>query len=76
MGGVLAWFAGAHWWATGLAAVFVGCAWIAVGVQSYQARVRPSRATLYTMALATAALVLAVVWPQIEPHLIRMLTNR
>ena len=75
-GGVLAWFAGAHGWVTGLAAVIVGCAWIAVGVQSYHARVRPSRATLYTMALATAALVLAVVWPQIEPDLIRMLTKR
>src|SRR5687768_9518835 len=31
---VLAWFAEAHWWATGLAAVIVGGAWIAVGVQT------------------------------------------
>jgi hypothetical protein len=75
-GGLLAWFGAAHWWATGLAAVVVGGAWIAVGVQSYQARVRPSRATLYAMALATGALLLAIVWPQIEPDLIRMLTKR
>jgi hypothetical protein len=75
-GSVLAWFADAHSWATGLAAVIVGGAWIAVAVQARHARARPSRATLQMMALATAALVLAVLWPRIEPHVIRVLAER
>jgi hypothetical protein len=75
IGSVLAWFAAAHWWATGLAAVIVGGAWIAVGVQARQARSRPSRATVYLMALATAALLLALMWPRIEPQVIRVFTE-
>jgi hypothetical protein len=75
-GSVLAWFAEAHWWATGLAVVIVGGAWIAVAIQAGHARARPSRATLYMMALATAALLLAVLWPRIEPHVIRVVTER
>jgi hypothetical protein len=75
-GSVLAWFADAHWWATGLAAVIVSGAWMAVGVNARQARAKPSRATLYMMALATAALVLAVLWPRIEPYVIRAVTQR
>jgi hypothetical protein len=75
-GGVLAWFAGAHTWATALAAVIVVGAWISVGVQSHRAQRSPSRATVYTMACATAVLVLAVLWPRIEPHVIRAVTHR
>lgn len=37
---------------------------------------KPSRATLYTMALATAVLVLAMLWPRVEPHVIRAVTQR
>jgi hypothetical protein len=75
-GSVLAWFAGAHSWATAVAAVIVAGAWMSIGVQSRRGRRSPSRATLYTMALATAVLVVAVIWPGIEPHVIRAVTQR
>src|SRR5688500_1318696 len=75
-GSVLAWFADVHWWATALATVLVGGAWIALGVNARQARAKPTRATLYLMASATAALVLAMLWPRIEPHVIRAVTQR
>jgi len=74
-GSVLAWLADAHWWATGLAAAIVGGAWIAIGMSARRAQARPSRATLCVMALATAALVLAVLWPRLEPHVIRAVTR-
>jgi hypothetical protein len=59
-GGLLAWFAGAHSWATALAAVIVAGAWISIGFQSHRAWQKPSRATLYMMTLATAVLIVAV----------------
>ena len=75
-GGLLAWFAGVHSWTTALAAVIVAGAWTSIRFQSRRARRSPSRATLYTMALATAVLLLAVLWPRIEPHVIRAVTQR
>lgn len=75
-GSLLAWFAQAHSWATALAGVVVAGAWVSIRLQSRRARRRPSRATLYTMALATAVLGLAVLWPRIEPHVIRAVTQR
>jgi hypothetical protein len=75
-GSLLAWFGEAHSWATALAGVIVAGAWISIGLQSRRARRRPSGATLYTMALASAVLVLAVLWPCIEPHVIRAVTHR
>jgi len=75
-GSMLAWFAGADSWATALAAVIVAGAWISIGVQSRGGRRSPSRGTLYTMALATAILVLAVIWPRIEPNVIRAVMRR
>jgi hypothetical protein len=75
-GGVLAWFGGIQSWATSLATVIVGGAWIAVGIQSHQARAKPSRSTMYMMMLATAVLILAAMWPRIEPFVIRALTEQ
>jgi cytochrome bd-type quinol oxidase subunit 2 len=75
-GGVLAWFGDIQSWATSLATVIVVSAWIAVGIQSHQARAKPSRATACIMVIATAALVLAAMWPRIEPSVIRTLTGR
>jgi len=74
-GSTLAWFAAAQGWAMQLATVIVAGAWISVGIRTRRTRLMPARATLYWMALATAALVLAVVWPRIEPQLIRILTG-
>jgi hypothetical protein len=75
-GSLLAWFAGAHNWATALAAVIVAGAWISIGFQGHRRQQKASRATVYTMALATAVLGLAVVWPRIEPYFIRAITER
>jgi hypothetical protein len=75
-GSLLAWFAAAHSWTTALAGVIVAGAWLSIGIQGRRARKRPSRATLYTMALATAVLVLAMLWPRIEPHVIRAVAER
>jgi hypothetical protein len=74
-GSVLAWFAGAHIWATALAGVIVAGAWVSIGFLSHRTRRRPSRATLYMMAPATAVIV-AVLWPRLEPHVIRAVTQR
>jgi predicted acylesterase/phospholipase RssA len=75
-GGVLASFAGARSWATAVASVIVAGAWISIGIQSHRARRRPSRPTVYAMTLATAVLVLAVLWPRIEPRVIRAVTQQ
>jgi hypothetical protein len=75
-GSLLTWFAGAHNWATALAGIMVAGAWVSIGFQSHRTRRYPSRPTLYTMALATAVLVLAVIWPRVEPFVIRAVTQR
>ena len=75
MGGVFAWFAGAHSWATTLAAVIVGGAWISIAVRSRRWRAKPSPKTIYAMTFATGALALAYVWPRIEPHIIAVLNG-
>jgi hypothetical protein len=74
-GGVLAWFAGAHSWATAVASLIVAGAWISIGIQTHRVRRRPARTPVYMMALATAVLVLAILWPRIEPHVIRAVTQ-
>jgi hypothetical protein len=75
-GSVLAWLAGAHKLGNGTGGRNcrrrVDFDWN----QSRRARRSPSRATVYMMALATAVLLLAVLWPRLEPHLIRAVTQR
>jgi hypothetical protein len=75
-GSVLAWIAGAHGWVTALATAIVAGAWASIGIQSRRAGRSPSRATVYMMTLATAVLLLALLWPRLEPHLIRAVTQR
>jgi len=75
-GSLMAWFAGAHGWATAVAVVIVSGAWMSIRFQSHRTRRRQSRTTVYVMWLATAVLVLALLWPRIEPHVIRALTQR
>lgn len=72
-GSALAWLAGAHGWVTGVATVATGGAWGWIWRQSVRARVRPARSTLFMMGLATVFLTLALVWPIIEPHIVRAL---
>jgi hypothetical protein len=75
-GSLLAWIAGAHTWATAFAAVIVASAWIFIAVQSRWTLRGASRATLCWMAAATAALIVAILWPRVEPQVIRLLTQR
>ena len=72
-GGILAWFAGAFTWMTRLAVVAVAAAWGWVSWESARARARPAPSTLYLMAVATVSLVVALLWPSIEPGLRRLL---
>jgi hypothetical protein len=72
-GGTLALLAGAHAWVTGAAVVVVAAAWIWIWGQSVQARARPAAPTLYLMGIASALLVVALLWPYIEPHIVRAL---
>ena len=73
LGSVIALLAGALVWVTALAVVIVASAWILVGWQSFRSRARPARSTLYVMGGATALTMVAVMWRQIEPTLIRFL---
>lgn len=68
-GGLLAWLAGAHIWLTVLATCAVLAAWVWVWRQSVKRKARPAGATLGLMGLASAVLVLALVWPRMEPTL-------
>jgi hypothetical protein len=72
-GSVLAWLAGAHGWVTAMALIATAVTWIWIWRQSTRARARPARSTLYMMGIATAFLALALIWPLLEPHIVRAL---
>jgi hypothetical protein len=72
-GSVLALLAGAHAWVTGVALVAVAGAWIWIWRQSTRARARPAASTLYLMSIASVLSVVALLWPYIEPHIVRAL---
>jgi hypothetical protein len=74
-GSILAWFAGAFAWMTGVAVVAVAAAWGWVWWESARSRARPAPSTLYLMGLATVLLAVALLWPLIEPGL-RMALQR
>lgn len=69
-GGLIAWFAGAYVWMTCGAVAAVAGAWGWVWWQSARSRARPASSTLYLMVLASVLLVVALVWPLIEPRLV------
>ena len=70
---MLALLAGALTWVTALAAVAVAGAWTWVGWQSLRSQARPAPSTLYVMGSATALTAVAIMWPRIEPVLVRAL---
>jgi hypothetical protein len=72
-GSILAWFARAHAWVTGLAGVALLSAWSWIAWQTVQTRCRPALSTLYVMGAATGLLIVALLWPAIEPQLLRAL---
>jgi hypothetical protein len=73
VGGALALFAGAYRWLALFAVLAVVGAWIWVAYQSRSSGKRPARSTLTIMGLATAMMVLALLWPRIEPLAVAML---
>jgi hypothetical protein len=72
-GGVIAWFGQAFWWALYTAGALVTLAWTWVAVITVQTKRRPAPSTLRAMLLATVALGVAVIWPMLEPHILRAL---
>lgn len=72
-GGVIAWLESAQPVITALAAVPVAFGWWLVLRQSRMRGKRMHPLTIPLMGAATALLVIAIFWPDIEPHLIRAL---
>ena len=73
VGSIVVLLAGALAWITGLAVIAVAGAWTWVGWQSLRSRARPAASTLYMMGGATALTAVAVMWPRVEPVVIRAL---
>jgi hypothetical protein len=76
MGTTLAWLAGAHGWMTVLAILAAAAAWLWICRQAHRSRLRPSPSTLRVMGITTFLLVLAVVWPLLEPQIARALGHQ
>ncbi|MCA1583909.1 MAG: hypothetical protein LC791_03740 [Acidobacteria bacterium] len=72
-GSALAWLASAYSWATTVATVIVGAAWLWIAATSARSKAWPAGATLSAMTFATVVLGAAVVWPRIEPLVIGLL---
>lgn len=72
-GAVLAWFAGAHKWITGLALLIVLAAWGWLAWRTFRSGHPLAHSTVIMMVLSTLMLALALVWPRIEPALMAML---
>lgn len=70
-GSMIAWFGGVQRWATALGVIVVAAAWVWIWRLSIRSRAKPAQSTLFMMGIATAVLTLAVVWPLIEPRIIR-----
>lgn len=71
--GVIAWFGRAFWGALYSAGALVAIAWAWVAIGSIRTGQRPARSTIRAMFVATVALGLALLWPLLEPHILRAL---
>jgi len=72
-GAVLAWLADAHGWLSLVAALLVGSAW-AWAVWRRRSAGRPLRISTWgLLTIASALTVIALVWPWIEPTVLRAL---
>ncbi|OGN45091.1 MAG: hypothetical protein A2623_02690 [Caulobacterales bacterium RIFCSPHIGHO2_01_FULL_70_19] len=67
VGGLLSWFANAYSWLTPFAVLAVIAGWLWIAYQSYATRRSPARLTLMIMGFATFMMVLALLWPNLEP---------
>jgi hypothetical protein len=66
-GGSIAVLDHAHRWATWLAVLMVGCAWLWIGWQVRRTKRTVARSTLAAMVFATLLTATAASWPLIEP---------
>lgn len=66
-GGSIAVLDHAHRWATWLAVLMVGCAWLWIGWQVRRTKRTIARSTLAAMVFATLLTATAASWPLIEP---------
>lgn len=74
-GGLAAWFGQAHGWITTLAAVAVAGGWARIAKQSRRSGRRQAPMTYLLMLAASAVLITALVWPILEPHVVRWITR-
>jgi ABC-type Na+ efflux pump permease subunit len=74
-GGLLAWLAGDHWWATMAALTAVVAAWLWVAYRSYRSEKRPAKSTVVVLLAATALFGVAFIWPSIEPSVVAWLSR-
>jgi hypothetical protein len=74
-GGVIAWLVRAQGWMMDLALIAVAGGWIWVGWQGLRHKTRPAASTLGAMGAASLLLVLAAVWPMVEPIVIQLLRS-
>jgi len=74
-GGIIAWLGGFQFWATLLAGTIVAATWIWIVVQSVSAKAKPARSTTYMMGIATAVLLLALLWSRAEPLIIQAMRS-
>jgi hypothetical protein len=72
-GAVFAWLGRVSGWFTGLAIAATACAWIWIVQRAIRSRARPAPATLYLVGAATALVAVAMLWPRIEPYVLRAL---
>jgi hypothetical protein len=72
-GTMLGWLADAHGWLTNLAVLTVAAAWLWIWRQATRSKLRPTASTLNIMGAATFLLVVALVWPLVEPQIARAL---
>jgi hypothetical protein len=72
-GGLAAWLGQAHGWITTLAAVAVAGGWVRIAWQSQHSGRRQAPTSYWLMLAASVVFVTALLWPLLEPHLVRWL---
>lgn len=75
VGGVLAWLSNAYAWLTPISVVAVISGWGWVIIQSVRTDRRPAHSTIATMAFATFAMILALMWPMVEEPISSLLRH-
>ena len=72
-GSALAWIASGHTWMTTVALGATATGWLWVWRQTATRQKKPAPSTLYSMTIATALALVALIWPRVEPLIIEAL---